>query len=435
MAATAQTKTQAPRMGLSRAQRSKIRDWRSDLGHAIWDLNESPLVHELRRKYETNEPWDPDDMMALSNGIEKVVLIALEIRKELSAFIKRGGRIRKDAKPMAKQYLDRLNGALEGIWLGVGYLRNLMPDRIADFISDHLGDNWEPGMAEMLFFGFCPVGAVSTRELPHGAREAALEDQVEQLYARERVAKSLGLKGMEKETQQARRKLQGQLQRGQDKEIHERGGCYFNGLKALRASVMQMFYTLQAKDVRRITLNADDSDYWHSWQAETGDPPDGLVDQMQGIADDEGRVAHVYDKDGNLVYVAMPVWYSGEDPDSLVQRAALKQSKRARSRWGYDWKEATPQDVKEFRQSLDPAQQRRVTHFLQRYSHKGFTIEEIAELAGVPVHVPAEAERFQAASSAQFAKNPSDVSGIEDAVDETARNHGLVTALWKMDLG
>lgn len=432
--AAVQARPRPPRGSLSRAQRSKIRDWRSDLGHAIWDLNESPLVHELRRQYETSKPWDPDDMIAFAGGVEKVVLIALEIRKELSAFIKKGGRMRKDAKEMPKQYLDRLKGALEGTWLGVGYLRNLMPDRLEDFIGDHMGENWEPGMAEMLFFGFCPIGAVATREMPSGAREAVLEDHVEQLYARERVAKMLDLKGMEKETQQVRRKLQSQLKRGQEKEVHEKGGCYFSGMKALRASVTQMFYTLQAHDVRRIKLNNDDSDYWHSWSQESGEPPEGLVSQMQGVADDEGRVLHVFDKDDNLVYVAMPVWYSGEDPDSLAERAALKQSKRARSSWNYDWKAATPADSKEFHATLNATQRRRVSEFLKRHEHRSFTIEEIAELAGVPVHVPADTKRFQAASAAHFAKNPDDVVGITDAVDETARNHGLMTALWRMDL-
>lgn len=419
----AQTETAtALRTALTSAQRRKIRGWRSDLGHVIWDLNESPLVHELRRLFEMGKKWPDDDMVAFSEGIEKVVLFALEIRKEMAKFLSQ--------KRLSKQYKDRLEGALEGIWLGVGYLRNLMPDKLSDFIAEHLGDEFD--LAQELFMGFCPISSETTRDLPQGARQAVLEEQVEQLYARERVAKMLDLKGMEQETQETRRKLQGQLKKGQTRDIHERGGCYLNGMKALRAAVMQMFYTLQSKDVRKIKLSSEDSENWHQWTRDIGEPPPTLVEQMNGIANDEGRTLHVFDKDNNLVYVAVPLWYSGEDPDSLAQRAALKQSKKARSQWHYDFRSATPSDMHEFSQSLDATQRRRVSEFLQRHPERSFSIYEVAELAGVPVHVPGA--EIETAAAVQFEKNPGDLEGITDAMDEAARNQGLIQALWKMDL-
>lgn len=430
--AQAATKTRrGPRSGLTRAQRRAIRDWRSDLGHAIWDLNESSLVQELRRMYETKQPWPGDMMIAFSEGIEKVVLIALEIRHELSHFLKKGG-VRRGGRGLPKPQRERLEGALEGIWLGVGYLRNLTPEKLSRFIDEHLGEDFE--LAEMLFFGFCPISVETTRDMPRGARIEVLEDQVEQLRARERVAKALDLKGMADEAQKTRRKLQNQLKRGQSAEVHESGGCYLNGMKALRGAVMQLFYTLQAKDIRRIKLTDEDSDNWHDWLRDMGEPPPTLVDQMQEIADDEGRVLHVFDKNNELLREVVPLWYAAEDPESLAQRSALKQSKRARQRWGYDYRAAVPADVTEFYRSLKGDERRRVTEFLKRHPDRQFKIVEIAELAGVPVHVPAESERFRAAAAAQFRRNPDDVTGIQDATDATARNIGLITALWNMDL-
>lgn len=430
-------------MALTRAQRNKIRGWRSDLGHAIWNLNESPLVEELRRLYEVQQPWSPEQMMQLSEGIEVVVLIALEIRNELTAFVKKGGA-RRGGKGIEKRYNDRLVGALEGIWLGVGYLRNLMPDRLDVFIDEHLGalasqlegpSARSVELSEMLFFGFCPVGVPANREMPKGARIAVLEESVEQLYARERVAKALDLKGMEKETRQARGKLQSQLKKGNDTTIYEGGGCYVNGMKALRAAVMQLFYTLQAKDVRQVRLNEEDSENWHQWQRDIGEPPQSLVEQMKEIANEEGRVIHVYDKDNKLVYQAMPLWYTGDDPDSLLERAALKQSKKARQQWGYDYRAATPATSAEFYRSLTPAQRQKVTRVLeherdpQTGKSTGLTLEEIAFRADVPFR-SVEAAKFQQRAAAQFARNPAG----DYWTTEIAHDHGLVDALWKTDL-
>lgn len=396
-------------------------------------------MHELRRKYETQEPWTDSEIVDASKGVAAVVLIALEIRKEMTAFVKKGGRIRKDSRPMAKQYLDRLKGALEGIWLGVGYLRKLMPEYLDRFdlgalLREAAAGESEPELIEMMFFSFCPTEVTLTQELRPAALTKVLEDRIEHLYVKERVYKNLDLKGMERETKKTRRSLQRQLERGEGKPVYESGGCYNNGMKALRASVIQMFYTLQARDVRRIELNADDSALWHTTLDEMGEPPDGLVQQMKEMAEEEARVIHVFDKEGYLLYVAMPVWYASEDPQSLMQRAALKQSRGARVDWEYNWSAATPGDAKEFHATLNQQQRRRVTEFLQRYPNRSFTIEEIAEFAGVPVHAPAETERFRAASAAWFTKNPDDTEGIQDVVDETAHNYGLLTALWKMDL-
>ena len=423
--ATAQT-TRGPRTTLTKAQRAKIRGWRSDLGHAIWNLNESSLVHELRRQYELKQQWDPDDMLAFSGEIEKVMLIALEIRHELAHFLSR--------KRFAKQYKDRLEGALEGIWLGVGYLRHLTPGVLDKFIAEHLGEDFE--LAEMLFFGFCPIAVETTREMPRGSRVAVLEEHVEQLHARERVAKSLDLQAMAAESADARRKLQRELATGRTRDIHERGGCYVNGMKALRASVMQMFYTLQARDVRRVHLSAEDSENWHQWLRDIGEPPQSLVDQMDQIAEDEGRVVHVFDTEQSLLYVAMPVWYTGEDPDSLKERASLKQSKKARQRWGHDYRAATPSNAAEFRKSLTKEEQRRVTRFLERQRDpqtggslgRSYTMEEIAAIVDVPYRSPQEAE-FQRRSAAQFSRNPG-----TDWTTELAHNHGLHKAIWMMDL-
>jgi hypothetical protein len=424
MVQAAQTKTQAPRGSLSRAQRKKIRGWRSDLGHAIWNLNESPLMHELRRKYE----------------IQTVVLIALEIRKEMTAFVKRGGRIRKDARPMAKQYLDRLKGALEGIWLGVGYLRKLMPEYLDRFdigamLKEVAGDG-APEMVELMFFGFCPTEVATTRELPKAALTEVLEDRIEHLYVKEGVYKRLDLKGLERETQRARTALQKQLQKGEGKEVLERGGCYTNGMKALRASVMQMFYTLQARDVRRVQLGPDDSNLWHSTLEEMGEPPDGLVQQMKEMADEEGRVLHVFDKDGFLVYAAVPAWYTAEDPDSLMQRASLKRSRGARADWNYDYKAATPADAAALHQSLTPAERRRVAGMLERHrdpqtgEYRAFTLEEIASITEVPFR-SAEQAAFQRKSAAKFGRNPDG----EDRTTQIGQDYGLITALWGMDFG
>jgi hypothetical protein len=451
MAQAAEKLTRLRQASLSRAQRRKIRGWRSDLGHAIWNLNESPLAHELRRQYDLQQRWNPDDMMKLSEGIETTVLIALEIRKELAAFVKRGGRMRKDAKEMPKQYLDRLKGALEGIWLGVGYLRKLMPDNLSQFIEETLGENWE--LAEMLFFGFCPIVLEAGEDLPVGRRlrEAEKEvarrrklagaearEEIEQLKAREQVAKKLDLKGMAREAATARRDME-KLMRAPYKEtqtIAEKGGCYNNGLKALRASVMQMFYTMQTRDVSRVQLNDEDSDNWHSWQRDVGEPPSTLTSQLDEAADEEGRVLHVFDKEQNLVYVATPKWYVGEDPDSLAKRSSLKKSRGARTDWNYDYRQATPADAAELHRSLTPAERKRVSAVLNRYAAdpqtgeaRGFTLEEIASMAEVPFRSVEQAE-FQRKSAKQFGRNPEGA----DVTTQIGQDSGLISALWKMDL-
>jgi hypothetical protein len=403
-------------------------------------------------------------MMAFSEAIEKVVLIALEIRQELVKFLKsKRFTIREPKKRarsvaggthLSKQYRDRLEGALEGIWLGIGYLRTLTPDVLDKTIEQYLMASAEAEgpfggidlgaqakktldveLADMLFFGFCPVGLKATHDLPRQARIAALEDQVEQLEARERVAESLGLMGMAKETARVRRQQEREIKTGETRVLHENGGCYSNGMRALRAAVLQMFFTLRAKDVRRMRMSKEQTENWRSWIQETGEPPQALIDEMRKVADDEGKVVHFYDSDNFLAYPAMPRWFLGDDPESLAERAALRQSKKVRQQWGHDYKAATPADASEFQRTLTADQRRRVTEFLERNrrttstrKRQGFTLEEIASLANVPFR-SAEAAAFQRRSAEQFARNPDD-----DWSTEIAQDHGLITALWKTDL-
>lgn len=446
MAEAAETRGRAPRAGLSRAQRAKIRGWRSDLGHAIWDLNESPLMHELRRKYEIEQPWTAREVTDASDGVAAVVLIALEIHKELSSFIKKGGRLRKDARPMAKQYIDRLKGALEGIWLGVGYLRKLMPEFI---------DSWDLGLmlkeaagmrpVDKLFFGFCPTEVKATAELAPTARMKLLEDRIDELDRKEYVFHKMGDVGMAKEAQKAKAEIRKQLRRGSGESIFESGGCYTNGMKALRAAVTQMFYTLQARDVRRVQLNEEDSRFWHGELEESNEPPDSMVAQFKEWADDEGVVLHVYDNEGYLLYVAMPEWYAGEDKESLAERSALKRSKRARRKWGYDWDQATPADPREFKEGLSPADRKKVTEFLKQHPGRTFTIHEIAALADVDIEplkqrpawfpvVYSEALRGEEFHfEEKFEPNAAQIREADTALD-AYKDYGMMSALWKMDL-
>ena len=417
----------APRMALSQAQRNKIRDWRSRLGHAIWNLNESLFVHELRRKYEVVEPWSPHEIGRFSKGIKHVYQIALKTRDDLQTFVKRGGRLRKDAAPMADRYLNRLAGAAEGASLGASYLVHLIPDNLDRFIDAHLGDDWDPGMIELIFFGYCPAEVKSKRALREGPRIKAVQqyqkDKIAQLLEEERAARWEGLEDKADRIRQGRLNLEKKF--GAEEEEPE--GCYTAGVKMLRAAVMQMFYTLQAKDIGTIRLNKKDSENWHKWEEEIGEPPPSMTEQFIESAKDENRVLLVYDNKGEWIYEAFPPNYAGEDPESLKERAALKQSKRARKQWHYDYQNAVIRDPRKLSRSLDHRQRRKVTEFLQRYPHRTFTIEEIAWAADVPVHDPEEAARFQASAAAQFAPNP-------NRINEIAQNRGLVSALWTMSL-
>lgn len=474
----AQTAGKASRMALTRAQRKQLRRWRSTLGHAIWNLNESVLMHTLRMKYENRKSWTEWEIVEISKSIQKLYALALKVRHELNAFIERGG-LRVGKRALAKQYKDRLEGAVEGMWLGAVYLRKLTPaflDPVLELMAEAASPEFigrggesvemeelieeagsleamsnESIMVPMLFFSFCPVAVEASREITEGRSRgvapgatvvsaAMLDEQLEQLYARERVASELGLMGMVSETRDAIRSLKRQRSRLQKQQgpqpkegasviIVEKGGCYTSGMKALRASVMQLFYTLQAKDVRRIKMNAEDSANWYQWVSDIGEPPQTLRDQFQAIAKEDGKVVHVYDSKNHYVYSAAPPWLLGDDPDSLAERVALKQSKKIRQEWGYNWRDAIPGDGHEFRQSLDATQRRRVSEFLKRHPERSFSIFEIAALAKVPVHTPAEAERFQAMSAAQFRQNP------DGDLSDIATDYGLHSALWRMDFG
>lgn len=443
MAQAAESNQQAPRFGLSRAQRAKIRGWRSDLGHTIWNFNESKLMHELRRKYEMEQPWTEDEIEQATAGVESIVLIALEIHKEMSTFVNRGGRLRKDARPMAKQYLDRLKGAVEGIWLGVGYLRKLMPDNIHKFdLAMMLADVSGLRPVDKLFFGFCPVEPAASEKFKESARMKLLEDRIEELDRKEYVFRNMGDDGMVKEAQETKAAIRRQLKRGSSQSIFESGGCYTNGMKALRAAVTQMFYTLQARDVRRVRLTEDDSRFWSTSMEEMGEPPHDMVKQFQEWADDEGRVLHIYDDEGYLVYLAMPTWYVGEDPESLAQRSALKKSKKARNTWGYDWDMATPEDARMFKGELSEADRKKVTEFLRQHPHRTFSIHEIAALTDIDIEPLSDkpawfpvvySGRLASEEPFHFEPNAAEMRESDTALD-VYKDHGMIEALWKMDL-
>jgi hypothetical protein len=433
MATAAAKQTAPPRASLGRAQRRKIRKMRSELGMAIWELNESDVVDHLRNQYKLQKRWDPSLMDVFSSRIKLLVIKALEVNKELKTFVDRGGRMRKGARQMPKQYLDRLKGASLGIELGVEYLISLTPDELDLFADENLGSE-AADLTEMLFFGFCPIRIeVATGIAPVGRRrEAQIQEQIEVLKARERVAKSLQLFGMAEDAMEARKEIEASAGSDDVAVITEKGGCYTNGIKALRAAVMLMFYTVQARDVMRVKLDKKDSDNWRYWMEKSGEPHPEIVESMESLADEEGRVVHVFGHDNAFLYAATPKFYLGEDPESMAQRASLKQSKAARKDWSFDFaQKRTPADASEFHSSLSAVERRRVGRVLQKAQEAGWTLsmEQVTFIAQVPF-ISKEESAFRRKSAAQFSRNPD-----EDPTTEIAQDHGLITLLWGMDLG
>jgi hypothetical protein len=292
-----------------------------------------------------------------------------------------------------------------------------------------------------MFFDVCPI-EVKVKLSPM-ERRRLLEERIAELDRKEVVYQNMGDKGMVEEARRTKADLRKKIRRAEEGEVVvERGGCYTNGMKALRAAVTQMFYTLQARDVRRVQLTEEDSRFWHSTLDEMNEPPPGMIEQFKEWADDEGRVLHIYDSEKYLVYVVMPEWYVGEDKESLAERSALKQSKRARNAWDYDWAAATPEDARQFKAALSAADQKKVTEFLRKHPDRTFAIHEIAALTDVDIEPLKDkpawfpviyGERISGEEPFHFEPNAAQLRESDTALD-VYKDHGLMTALWKMDL-
>jgi hypothetical protein len=415
--------------GLSRDQRRKLREWRGELGRAIWDLNEGPLMSRLRLKHEVGDRWTAKEIEEISVAVFVLRYSALEIRNELKQFVARATGERRLRKKLSKEHRERLGYAVEMILIGATYLEPLTSESLdlEELIEVAAYPPTERRLlAEMgesaLFFDFCPV------------------------------LKKYEGKGPSEWKKEARDPFS--------------SGCYTRAIKALRVAFMQLFFTLQAKDVRKIRLTPADSFRWHEWQkqprslSEILEPE--LVAMAHEIAADEGRSVHLYDEAGEVVYEAVPQWLLG---GSLKERAALKQSKKVRQQWWTQYTDRTPADVAEFRRSLSAADQRKVSKFLQdrektqknlvEYLHRAkrrgasegaiarakraqrqYTMMEIAALLGLPFRTAEEAARekeFQRKAAVQFRANPEVIEDIESTTD-IAHDAGLIRALWMMDL-
>lgn len=198
------------------------------------------------------------------------------------------------------------------------------------------------------------------------------------------------------------------------------------GMKALRASWTQMFYTTQAKDIRRFKLSADESEAWHEVLARTGHVDASKAREFVDMAESQGVVMHVYDIDNELVLETMPTWeFSG-----YAEKSALRQSKKARQQWNNVYRNKVPATVTEFKQALSPAQQREVTKFLKEHPNETFTLATVAGLTDIDI-VELEHESAKLLSPySEFVENPADDTTLEDVFKDS----GLHRAIWSMDL-
>lgn len=311
---------------ISPKARKLIRMLRGKLGRAIWTLNESDLVDSLRDKYRGEQPWTKSDISKLSREVGRVQRIASDVGVKLQ-------KVLKDRRlSIQRQSRQRIESAITAIQVGTAALGKVSPGKIGQVIEVTFGQDVDedPGyLVPALFFGFCKDETTG----------ALMEE-----------------------------------------------GCYTYGMKTLRLAVVSLYYTLQAKDGRNFVLNEVDSQAWRDAIEESGKPPGALYSQFQSIANDEATTVYVYDFDKELVGVIPPVaWLAGEDQMSMMTRSALAQSKKARAAWDYRWANATPSDIRQFRESLTPSQKKKVTQFLKDHPGRAFSIHEIAALTGIDI--------------------------------------------------
>lgn len=359
---------------ISPKARKLIRMLRNKLGRAIWNLNESDLVDKLRDKYRGDKPWTDREIEQIAKEVAHVKRVATDVGVKLQ-------RMLKDRRlKIQKQSRARVQSAINGIEIGASALGKVSPGKLGQVIEVTFGEEADDPTAyryltPIVYFGMC-------RDETTGA---SMDE-----------------------------------------------GCYVYGMRALRLAVLSLYYTLLAKDGRNVVLNEIDSAAWREALEKDSVPP-GLYTQFADIANDEGVTVYVYDNDKNLVGVIPPVaTLAGADQRALQVQASLKQSKRARQRWGYRWSQSTPSNSMELKEVLSPSQGRRVAEFLARHPERSFSIEEIAALADVKV---GELEDVPVAEvSEEYTANRPSVDDEPDSIADAMRDIGMMEALWKMDL-
>ena len=213
------------------------------------------------------------------------------------------------------------------------------------------------------------------------------------------------------------------------------------GVKAARAAWTQLFLTLNVTDTRRAKLDSTETFLWHSSIERTGSPPQQMLKEFEAIVENSGLMLHVFDENNELIYEMPPKWQLIDeddvelrrDPESLRERAALHESKKARQDWGYRYDMATPSDKYQFNEVLTPAQQRKVTKFLKDHPGETFTIHEVAALNDVDIApLKKKPAWFPLVYAETFARNPP--VGESDTLEDVFKDYGLHQALWTMDV-
>lgn len=113
-----ETESLPSRLTLTRVQRESIRRWRKKLGEHMWALNEA--MFDLRVKHrERVKLWSIEQFQWASRELEKLTITVLTVRRSLMRFLKE--------KRLAAQYRQRLDGAVTGMEIAVGYFRHILP--------------------------------------------------------------------------------------------------------------------------------------------------------------------------------------------------------------------------------------------------------------------------------------------------------------------
>lgn len=199
-----------------------------------------------------------------------------------------------------------------------------------------------------------------------------------------------------------------------------------SAMKNLRYSWDQLFFTTQ-EDVRRFKFSEDEDFLWHSSIQRTSSPPRQMIKEFDAMAENQGVTVHVYDQENELVYVAKPTWEFG----GIAEKAALKQSKKARQQWNHIYRNKVPATVTEFKQALTPAQKREVTKFLKDHPNETFTLSKVAGELDITITALDKEAAPSVSAYSEFVENP----GVDDvSIADVFRDSGLHHAIWEMDL-
>lgn len=439
--------------GLTVGQTRQIRQWRDDIGRATWNLNESEGVFDLKRMHEVGRAWSPDVVIWFSKEIERLVVRIVTIRRAMVSFLKSkdfdatyyvtrwkrtepgrvGTKQRRKAgsiyggKRLAAKYRSRLESAVDGLQMAVGFLNDLTPKNLDVFVDENLAllDNDFENIDD-LFLSVCPTkgrrvaqtGAQKRRQL---RKENSIRDQIAQGDLDGALAVS--------ETMQA-------------KGDYVEAGCYNLGMAALRLAWKALYVTLEKRDVRQVLL--EDEDYWYRTIEDNRKagleprPPDEIMRQYDALAAAEKAVLQVYDSEGNLAYEAYPANLSAAG--EYLKLKMLPKSK-ARAKW--NWRDVTPSTGREFAQSLTPAQSKKVEKFLKAHPDREISIWELAWVADVDVMVAGPAgvtwvpERIDVTALKREALSEIGYKPNEGSIIDYSRvfkDYGAAKAMWSMDI-